>query len=692
MPSPSPHATILLFNNMNSFYIIKSFSHFKEAKYRMAVHYEHLFSPLHIKTMHLKNRIVMSPMGSNFAQSDGMMTPEHIEYYRLRAEGGVGLIIMENVCVDYPKGANGTTQLRLDQDCFMPSLYKFNEEMHRYGCCTAVQINHAGCTAIPGKIGAAPVSPSAILLADGSYSEEITVDEIIRLAKQFGNAAARAKMSGFDAVEIHAGHGYLINQFLSPTWNHRTDEFGGSIENRARFCRMVIDEVRKAVGADYPVLMRMSLEEFTSTGNTLEESLSLLDFLRDGIDILDASVGVKFAMDVPQLPDGWRTFVAKAVKERFGMLCAVMGNIRSPQMANDLIACGETDLIVIGRGLIADPAWANKAKCGKIETIRPCISCNIGCVKHRSMLNRPIRCTVNPSISNAEWHKYHSVKKRCNVVVVGGGVSGLEAACSAAEAGCSVTLLEEKQQLGGWLRMISAVPEKYRMKRLLAYYLQRAEKLKNLVCLTDVTATAELVHAFKPDLVVWAVGSEPARPPIPGLNACLADPNAKIMDVLGWLNSLDHLAGITGQEIILAGGGPVALDIAEFFAVNGNHVTIVDILPEIGRGLDNFSKRYFLELLEKHNATILLSHRIEEFTPSTMLVSGIDGQRKLHFDYAFCCLGLKPKAKPVEAEQYFARKNIPMITVGDGKQPRQMFEGISEGRGVIEALKSMDFF
>ena len=177
--------------------------------------YNMLFSPLQIKSMTLKNRVVMSPMGSNFAQSDGQMSPEHIEYYRLRAAGGVGMIILENVCVDFPKGANGTTQLRLDQDCFMPPLYTFNETMHRYGCCTSVQINHAGCTAIPARIGCAPVSASRIPLADGSFTEELTVEEIHRLAKQYGRAAARAKGAGFDAVEIHAGHGYLLNQFLS---------------------------------------------------------------------------------------------------------------------------------------------------------------------------------------------------------------------------------------------------------------------------------------------------------------------------------------------------------------------------------------------------------------------------------------------------------------------------------------------
>jgi len=654
--------------------------------------YNMLFSPFQIKSMILKNRIVMSPMGSNFAQSDGQMSPEHIEYYRLRAAGGVGLIILENVCVDFPKGANGTTQLRLDQDCFIPSLYTFNETMHRYGCCTSVQINHAGCTAIPARIGCTPVSASNISLADGSFTEELSVEEIYRLTKQYGRAAARAKNAGFDAVEIHAGHGYLLNQFLSATWNHRTDEFGGSVENRARFCRLVIDEVRKAVGENYPIMIRLSLEEFTETGNTLEESLAIMETLKDGVDIIDASVGIKYAMDVAQLPDGWRTYLARAVKERFGIPCAVMGNIRDPKMANELITQGETDLVVIGRGLIADPQWAMKAQAGRDVYIRPCISCNTGCVAHRLDLNQPIRCTVNPSIDREEWHKIHQVKKRCNVVVVGGGVSGLEAACTAAETGCTVTLLEKEAELGGWLRKIAKIPRKFRMQRLLDYMLHRADALKNLTCLTGVIATSELIRAFKPDLVVWSIGSEPFHPAIPGLQERLNAPNGRVTDVNGFLKNLDKEADITGKQILLAGGGPVALDIAEFFAENGNQVTIVEMLPEIGRGQDTFSKQYTLEVFAKHKVVTLLSHRVKEVRDDSVLVFCGGEQKEIPYDYAFCALGLR--SKPVETDiwRVLETSGIPCVSIGDGKQARKMYHGIAEGRDIVEYLKAMDVY
>lgn len=634
----------------------------------------------------------MSPMGSNFALGDGQMSAEHMEYYRLRAAGGVGLIIMENVCVDYPQGSNGTTQLRLDEDRFVPPLYTFNETMHRYGCCTSVQLNHAGCSALPERIGAQPVSASAIRLTNGSYTEELSVEEIRRIALQYAKAAARAKQAGFDSVEIHAGHGYLINQFLSPTWNHRTDEFGGNIENRARFCRMILDEVRKAVGLQYPVLMRFSLEEFTEDGNNLEDSLQLLELLKDGVDLLDASVGAKYAMDVAQLPDGWRTYVAKEAGQRLSIPCAIMGNIRDPQMAEDILDRGDADLIVIGRGLLADPQWPLKAQRGESDLIRPCISCNIGCVTHRSMLNQPIRCTVNPSIATEEWHKSHRVTKLCNVVVVGGGISGLEAACTAAETGCTVTLLEQDTNLGGWLGAVSKIPRKFRLGRLLNYMLIRASGLKNLTCLTGVPVTEELIEAFKPDLVVWSAGSKPLLPPIDGLHEHLNTAHGSVHDIAYFLEHLEQEAASSEKRIGIAGGGAVALDIAEFFAENGNQVFLVEQLPSLGKDLDLFSKRYMEDVLAKHQAEIYTSHRLIAVHSNSFVVSDEQGTKVLDFDCAYICLGLQANTMPILLQQSLQQKGIAVSSIGDGKQARRIYDGIQEGRAIVDTLNVLGFY
>ena len=228
----------------------------------MKNNFPHVFSPLTIRGMTLKNRVVMMPMGSDFAGHDGKLSDEYIKYYELRARGGTGLIMVENVCVKYPEGSNGTTQLRLDKDCYIPRLFTLTEACHRQGALMGIQINHAGASAMSSRIGMQPVSASRFpSKAGGEIPRGLSKEEIASIAKDYGTAAKRAVNAGFDVVEIHAGHSYLISQFLSPTTNDRTDEFGGSAENRARFCRMVIDEVRKAVGPRVPISLRLSVDE-----------------------------------------------------------------------------------------------------------------------------------------------------------------------------------------------------------------------------------------------------------------------------------------------------------------------------------------------------------------------------------------------------------------------------------------------
>lgn len=651
-----------------------------------------LFSPFQVKSMRLKNRVVMSPMGSNLALCSGEISDEHIEYYRLRAAGGVGLIIVENMCVDFPAGSNGTTQLRLDHDCFIPRLFRFNEVIHQYGCCTSVQLNHAGCTAVPGRIGRPAVSASRVPLKDGSYSEELSISEIHRIAQQFGRAAARAKYAGFDSVEIHAGHGYLINQFLSPLWNHRTDEFGGTLENRARFCRLVTSAVREAVGPDFPVLIRLSLEEFIQGGNSLEDSLQLLEFFHQDVDLIDASVGTKYAMDAAQLPDGWRTYLAEAVRARYHQPCAVMGNIRLPEDAEGILSRGEADLIVIGRGLLADPQWVEKAQQGKSAEIRPCLSCNVGCVNHRMVQNRPIRCAVNPSITCEPWTDTHKVVRPCTIVVVGGGIAGLEAACTAAESGCRVFLLEWEAELGGWVRRISALPQKFRMKRLLDYMLGRVHGLQSLTCLTGVRATIEQIRDYHPDLVIWSVGSVPTLPNINGLHIQLQAPGSDLYDLNGFLLNLPQEHQWTGKTIVLAGGGPVALDIAEFFAEHGNKVTIIEQMPDIGSGLDPLTKGFLMDTFQKHDATILTSHRIESVADHAFITSGPDGMRTISFDAGFICLGLRSNPTQAELLQAIQSDGIPTLQIGDSRQARRIYEAIHEGYHIVDWLNENGYY
>ena len=434
----------------------------------MKSNYQHIFTPLTVKNMTIKNRIVMMPMGTNYGEQNGEMSFLHINYYKERAKGGTGLIIVENASVDSPQGSNGTTQLRIDHDNYLPRLYKFCEEIHKYGTCIAIQINHAGASAVSARTNMQPVSASDIPSKEGGeIPRPLSVEEIHHIVKKYGEAAKRAQAAGFDAVEIHAGHSYLISQFLSPLTNKRTDEFGGSVENRTRFCRMVIEEVRKQVGPFFPIMLRLSADELMEGGNTLEDTLEYLEYIQDEVDIFDVSCGlngsIQYQIDANYMKDGWRSYMPKAVREKFGKPCISMGNIRNPKVAEQILADGDADLIGMGRGLIAEPAWVNKVATGRECDLRKCISCNIGCAGNRIGFNRPIRCTVNPAVLEGDVYKNQKVNKNCNVVVIGGGTAGLEAACTAAEVGCNTFLLEKGETLGGLASVISKIPAKKRL-------------------------------------------------------------------------------------------------------------------------------------------------------------------------------------------------------------------------------------
>ncbi|MGI5978666.1 MAG: FAD-dependent oxidoreductase [Oscillospiraceae bacterium] len=662
--------------------------------------YKNLFSPLTLRGVTLKNRVVMMPMGSNFAGCNGGITDDHIAYYTLRARGGTGLILVENVCVTYPQGSNGTTQLRMDKDSFIPALYKLTESCHRQGAMIGVQINHAGASAMQERIGMQPVSASNLpSKPGGEIPRPLTAEELKSIAADYGKAAKRAMFAGFDLVEIHAGHSYLISQFLSPTMNDRTDEFGGSAENRSRFCRMVIDEVRKAVGPRVPISLRLSADELAVEGNTLEDCLEYLEYLSDGVDLFDVSCGlnqsIQYQIDTNYRPDGWRSYMAKAVKEKFGKPVITMGNFRDPRIAEEVLARGDADLIGIGRGLIADPDWCEKARTGRTEDIRKCISCNTGCVANRIGGNRPLRCAVNPDLVEGEAYKARRVKKPCRVVVIGGGTAGLEAACTAAEVGATVTLLEKNPTLGGLSTVISKIPDKKRLGDFPAYQIHRAQALPNLEIRTGVDATVADVRALSPDLVVNATGSKPLLPPIEGLKDALADKSSGVFTVFDMIDSLpDYPADMTGKRVVVIGGGAVGIDVVEFFAPRGAQVTIVEMLPKIGNGLDASSASEAKESLEKYHVEQRAETALKKVSAHTFTVEHAGKTEEIPFDLGFICLGMRAYA-PLWDDlcAAFSNGGTELLNIGDSQRAARIIEGVDAGRHqVLAVLERRGYF
>ncbi len=660
--------------------------------------YPHLFQPITVKGMRVRNRTSMAPMGTNYACQNGEMSLRHIGYYEQRAAGGTGLIIVENANVSWPAGSNGTTQLRIDHDSYIPRLYQLTETLHRHGACVAVQINHAGASAMESRTGVQPVSASNIPSKTGGASPRpLSREELETIARQYGEAARRAKVAGFDAVEVHGGHSYLLCQFLSPTMNDRTDEFGGSPESRARFPRMVLDAVRAQVGEDFPIIFRLSADERVPGGNTIDDSLELLEYLIEQIDIVDVSCGlndtIDYQIDSCRLPDGWRAFLSRAVRERFGKPTITTGNIRDPKVAEEILARGDADFVGMGRGLIAEPCWARKVAEGRKDELRKCISCNVGCTSHRIQLNRPIRCTVNPQVDTWETYRKQHVTKPCNVVVIGGGTAGLEAACTAAEVGCTVHVIEKQREFGGLARRIALLPDKFRIQDFVDYQVQRAERLQNVFLLSGMEATPELVNSFKPDIVVNATGSEPLLPPIEGLRTWIDRPYGRVHSIAWVMDHVDdYPKDMTGQNCVVIGGGAVGLDVVEFVAERGAKVQVIEMAPTIGTGIDLVTMARMKKIFDTCDVTLRPSTALTCVGEHSFVVKNPDEtSEELPFDYGFVCIGMKSASPQLVAIEGALPKGTPVVNVGDAVRARRIIEGTTEGRNILDVLKGAGY-
>lgn len=663
----------------------------------MKTKYPNIFKPLTVKRTTIRNRIAMTPMGTNYGEANGEMSNRHMNYYSLRAKGGVGLIILENANVEYPVGSNGTSQIRIDHDSYMPRYYQLVESLHKDGATVAIQINHAGASASSTRTGVETVSSSNVpTKAGGEIPRPMTKEEILTTVKKYAEAARRIQAIGFDAIEIHCGHSYLMSQFISPYYNKRTDEFGGSVENRLRFPRMILEAVRKEVGPWFPIIVRVSAEERVPGGNTLEDTLEYLEYLDEFVDMYDVSCGLnpslQYQIDSNFLPDGWRSYMSRAVKDKFGKPVINTGNYRDPKIVEKVLESGDVDIVGMGRGLIAEPNWVKKVQSGEEDMLRKCISCNVGCAGNRIGVNRPIRCTVNPAVPEGDIYKKLKVNKNCNVVVIGAGTAGMEAACTAAEVGCNVFLLEKKDHIGGLSSFISNLPSKTRMKDFPKYLENRASKLDNLYTFLNTEANVELIKKFKPNIIVNATGSVPLVPPIKGLKENLEAGNVStIFDMINNVNDGKYPDDVcNGKKVVVIGGGSVGLDVIEYFAPRGAECTIVDILPQIGMLADPITKCSMRETHDKYGVKEYVDTALQEVKENSFVVKLPNGEiTELAFDLGFNCLGMKANNPLLpELKEAFDDTDVAIYQVGDSVRARRIMEGTMDGRAVLNVLEA----
>ena len=663
----------------------------------MKTKYPNIFEPLTVKRTTIRNRIAMTPMGTNYGEANGEMSNRHMNYYSLRAKGGVGLIILENANVEYPVGSNGTSQIRIDHDSYMPRYYQLVESLHKDGATVAIQFNHAGASASSARTGVETVSSSNVpTKAGGEIPRPMTKEEILTTVKKYAEAAKRIQAIGFDAIEIHCGHSYLMSQFISPYYNKRTDEFGGSVENRLRFPRMVLEAVRKEVGPWFPIIVRVSAEERVPGGNTLEDTLEYLEYLDEFVDMYDVSCGLnpslQYQIDSNFLPDGWRSYMSRAVKDKFGKPVINTGNYRDPKTVEKVLESGDVDIVGMGRGLIAEPNWVKKVQSGEEDMLRKCISCNVGCAGNRIGVNRPIRCTVNPAVPEGDIYKKLKVNKNCNVVVIGAGTAGMEAACTAAEVGCNVFLLEKKDHVGGLSSFISNLPSKTRMKDFPKYLENRASKLDNLYTFLNTEANVELIKKFKPNIIVNATGSVPLVPPIKGLKENLEAGNVStIFDMINNVNDGKYPDEVcNGKKVVVIGGGSVGLDVIEYFAPRGAECTIVDMLPQIGMLADPITKCSMRETHDKYGVKEYVNTALQEVKENSFVVKLPNGEiTELEFDLGFNCLGMRANNPLLpELKEAFDDTDVAIYQVGDSVRARRIMEGTMDGRAVLNVLEA----
>jgi 2,4-dienoyl-CoA reductase-like NADH-dependent reductase (Old Yellow Enzyme family) len=632
----------------------------------------HLFSSIKIGNLVLKNRAVMPAMATSYGNKDGSISDRLVAYIERRAQGDVGLIITE-VCAIDPRGKGFGREIGVWDDSLIPGLSKLTEAAHRHGAMIALQLHHAGRETISAVAGAMPEAPSdlpSVIL--NQTTEAMSIDRINEIINAYAMGAFRARQAGFDAVEVHGAHGYLITQFLSPFSNRRADQYGGSDENRARFLIEILNAVRKKVGPDFPVIVRLSADECIKGGYTLEFIKWLAPHLVEaGADALHASVGVystpgMLSIPVADTPEGFNLFRAREVKQTVQVPVIGVGRVIDPRMADEAIARGDADLISMGRQFLTDPEFLLKAREGRREDIRWCLGCNQGCIERLSFEFKTTTCSINPECGREYEDIYKKAETRKKIWVIGGGPAGLSAALAAGRRGHGVTLFERRSDLGGQLLSASRPPHKEGFYRWVEW---AARELKGLgvQVRTGTAVTERMIADDRPDAVVLASGALPAAPQINGIEG----PN-----VVDARDVLEGSAAVKTPAVIL-GAGYVGMETADFCLARGIAVTIVDMakFPPVNKFT---AHGYWLHRrLKDSGSTLMLNCRVEAIESNAVLVRQEDQQLRIEpVATVIKAFGSAPERGLAGVLQGLG---VPFVEAGDVVKPRRLIEAVHEG-------------
>lgn len=634
---------------------------------------EALFSPLRVKSMVLANRVVMPAMGTNLANRGGTASPETIAYLERRARGGAGLIITEVTAV-HPGGILGPKQLAAYDDSFVPGLAAMASAVHAHGCRIALQLHHAGRESLYLLSKKSALGPSAVpSRVYGAAPREMTGDEIRDVIASFGLAAGRAREAGFDAVEIHAAHGYLLTQFLSALSNRRTDEYGGAtLRERSRFVVEIIEQVRRDVGPDFPVSVRISTEESVRGGYGVEDMQAILpDLVAAGADIINASFGTHGSPGFISIPPaeyepGFNTRLARKVKDVVQAPVIAVGRLTDPQQGERVIRRGEADLVAFGRQFLADPDFLLKAREGRRDDIRCCIACNQGCIEREMLGEGDIRCSINPETGQETVYPRAPAAAARSVLVAGAGPAGLTAAFEAQRLGHRVTLIEREDNTGGQVRYAAMPPHKDLHGRWVAWLAEQVRRA-GVAVVTGTEVTEAVVREGGFDHVIVATGGESITPPIPGIESPFVSHAWQVLD--GRVK--------TGGPVLIIGGGLVGMETADFLSERGIEVTIAEMLeqsPVLRVRAHGFMLH---QRLREKGCRLMLGARVSSIGEGeAVIIKNGEPVVLSPVNHVVVATGMRPRD---ELKEVLERLAVPHRVVGDALGPRRIFEAVEEG-------------
>ncbi len=625
-----------------------------------------ILTPIKIGNQIIKNRFVVPAMATNYCDHNGYATERFIRYLERKSQGGWGLIITENYAVN-PEG-RGLWVPGLWEDGQIEGHKKMTNAVHATGCKVIAQIYHAGRQTSRNITGADLLAPSAIPCpVMQELPKELTYDQIEGIKRDFVMTAKRAQKAGFDGIELHCGHGYLLAEFLSTYANKRTDKYGGNLTNRMRLPLEIYRMIRNECGSDFLITCRISGDEFVPGGRTIEETKQIASaFAKEGFDAMHITAGVyestEYIMQPMYVPSGFLVDFAAEVKSVVDIPVITVGRINDPDMAEKIIQSGKADMVSMGRASLADPDLPNKYMDGDLADIRQCIACQQGC-KDNAGKGEPICCLVNPKLGfEYEESDTHTESKKIDVV--GGGVAGMEAAIAAKDAGHDVTLYEATDRLGGQFEIAAYPPAKGILATLIAWERHQLEK-RGININMNTEYTADICMKKQPDGVIIATGGTPKVPRIEGI------------DLPHVVTATDVLRGKSevGGRVVVAGGGMIGTETADYLATYGKSVTIVEMLPEVAMEEEPSRKVFLMESLTKRGVNILVDTKIKSISERGVVLENKTNEKTVEADSVVIALGMNSVNEL--ADELQGKTKIEVI--GDAKTVRNALYAVREG-------------